>query len=72
MNFGPKRGHVLFIFENFVKDFGLLIAALLIGLISGDMEVITENIVVMVIVFVGPIGRIVQYFLLTILLMTRS
>lgn len=62
MNFGPKRGHVLFIFENFVKDFGLLIAALLIGLISGDMEVITENIVVMVIVFVGPIGRIVQYF----------
>ena len=62
MAFGPKRGHVLFIFENFVKDFGLLIIAVVIGLLSGDMDVITENVVVMVLVLAGPVGRVIQYF----------
>lgn len=61
MEFGPKRGHVLYIFENFVKDFSLLIIALIIGLIQGDMGVITENIGVLVIVLFGPVTRIIQY-----------
>ncbi len=61
MTFGPKRGHVLFIFENFFKDFGLLLAALVIGLLQRDMSIIYENAYVMVIVLMGPVGRTVQY-----------
>lgn len=61
MEFGPKRGHTLFIFENFIKDFGLLIIAILVGLIKGDMGVITQNLPVLIIVLVGPVGRVIQY-----------
>ncbi len=61
MNFGPKRGHLLFIFENFIKDFGLLVIAVLIGLMKGDMSVITQNIPLLIIVLVGPVGRVAQY-----------
>ncbi len=61
MNFGPKRGHPLFIFENFIKDFGLLVIAIFIGLVKGDMGVITQNVPVLIIVLVGPVGRVVQY-----------
>lgn len=61
MTFGPKRGHVLFIFENFFKDFGLLFVALFIGLLRRDMSIIYENAAVMVIVLMGPVGRTVQY-----------
>ena len=65
MTFGPKRGHILFIFENFAKDFGLLIIALLVGIISGDMNVITENAVLMVLVFIGPVSKVLQYLFTT-------
>ncbi|MFR1724044.1 PH domain-containing protein [Emergencia timonensis] len=61
MNFGPKRGHPIFIFENFLKDFGLLVIAIFIGLVKGDMSVITQNIPVLIIVLAGPVGRVVQY-----------
>lgn len=62
MEFGPKRGHPLFIVENFFKDFSLLIIAVVIGLIQEDMGVLYENLGVLVVVLLGPIQRIVQYF----------
>lgn len=62
MEFGPKRGHPIFIVENFFKDFSLLLIAVVIGLIQGDMRVLYENIGVLVVVLLGPIQRIVQYF----------
>ncbi len=61
MIFGPKRGHILFIFETFFKDFGPLFVALIIGAIRGDMSIIYENGAVMVIVLLGPVGRTIQY-----------
>lgn len=61
MKFGPKRGHVLFIFENFIKDFGLLVIAIIISLVKDDMELLTQNIPVLIIVLAGPVGRVVQY-----------
>lgn len=62
MTFGPRRGHPLFIFENFFKDFSLLIIALVIGLIQGDMDFVLENAGVLIVVLIGPVGRIAQYF----------
>ena len=61
MTFGPKRGHVLFIFENFFRDFGLLLIAISVGLIRGDMELIYENLGILAITLIGPVGRIMQY-----------
>lgn len=61
MTFGPKRGHPLFIFESFFKDFGPLALALLIGFFAGDMSVIYENVYLMAVVLLGPVGRMVQY-----------
>lgn len=61
MTFGPQRGHIACIFENFFKDFGLLILAIVIGLIQGNMDLIWENLGVLVIVLMGPISRIVFY-----------
>lgn len=61
MEFGPKRGHWLFIFENFFKDFSLLIIALIVGLIQGDMDIFLENIGVLVVVLLGPVGRVIRY-----------
>jgi len=62
MEFGPKRGHWLFIFENFFKDFSLLIIALIVGLIQGNMDILLENIGVLAVVLLGPVGRIIRYF----------
>lgn len=61
MDFGPKRCHFLFIFENFFKDFTLLIIALIIGLLQGDMDIILENVGVLVVVLIGPIGKISRF-----------
>lgn len=62
MNFGPKRGHVACIFDNFFKDFGLLLAAILVSIISGDMELLSENLGVLIIVLINPVIRLVGYF----------
>jgi len=61
MNFGPQKGHVAFIFENFFNDFGLLVLAIVIGLIRGDMSMIAENAGVLVIVLLGPVTKIIAY-----------
>lgn len=61
MTFGPKRGHVLFIFESFFKDFGPLTLALLAGFLKRDMSIIYENACLMAIVLLGPAGRTIQY-----------
>lgn len=61
VDFGPKRCHFLFIFENFFKDFSLLIVALVIGLIQGDMDFVLENIGILVVVLIGPISKISRF-----------
>lgn len=65
MKFGPQKGHVACIFDNFFKDFGLAFAALAISLIRGDMEVIFENTGVLIIVILGPVLRILSYLTTT-------
>lgn len=65
MEFGPKKGHVLYIFENFIKDFGLLILAGIIFLITRNPDFFTENIVVVVIVLVGPFTKVVEFLTTT-------
>ena len=62
MNFGPKRGHVSCIFDHFFKDFGLLLLAILIGIVQGDMDIFLENIGLLIIVLLGPITRLIGYF----------
>ncbi len=61
MNFGPQKGHIACIFENFFGDFGLLLLAILVGVIRGDMTLIWENTGVLVIVLLGPISRVIAY-----------
>lgn len=65
MKFGPQRGHIACIFENFFKDFGLILAAILISLISGDMDLFSENIGLLVVVLLAPVMRIAGYLTTT-------
>ena len=61
MKFGPRRGHVIFIFERFFRDFGLLLAALVVALILRDYQNLLENIPVMVIVLFAPVKRLADF-----------
>ncbi|MCI7303551.1 MAG: PH domain-containing protein [Clostridiales Family XIII bacterium] len=61
MRFGPRRGHFLFIFERFFRDFGLLLAAVVISLVLGDYQKLLENVPVLVVVLFAPISRLIQY-----------
>lgn len=65
MKFGPQRGHIACIFDNFFKDFGLVLAAVLVSLISGDMDLFSENIGILVIVLLAPVLRVVGYLTTT-------
>ncbi len=65
MKFGPQRGHIACIFDNFFKDFGLVLAAILISLISGDMDLFSENIGILVIVLLAPVLRVAGYLTTT-------
>lgn len=61
MKFGPKRGHVLLIFERFFRDFGLLLAAAALYLILRDSEILLQNSGLLVIAFIAPVARLFQY-----------
>ncbi|MCQ4638239.1 PH domain-containing protein [Anaerovorax odorimutans] len=61
MRFGPRRGHFMFIFERFFRDFGLLLAAVAVSLILRDYQKLLENIPVLIVVLFAPISRLIQY-----------
>lgn len=61
MKFGPKRGHALYIFDHFFKDFGLMVIAIALAIISGDMVALFQNAPVVVVVLFGPIARVINY-----------
>ena len=61
MSFGPKRGHVMFIFERFFRDFGLLIVYLLLYLVIRDVQILLDNIALAVLAFFLPVTRTVKY-----------
>ena len=65
MKFGPQKGHIACIFDDFFKDFGLVFAAILVSLISGDMDLFLENIGVLVIVLQAPVLRVIGYLTTT-------
>lgn len=65
MNFGPKRAHILSIFENFFKDFSLLILAIIIAVVKHDINFIVDNIAVLIIVLLGPAIRLFGYLFTT-------
>lgn len=62
MKFGPRRGHFLFIFERFFRDFGLLVAAVVVALVLHDYQRLLENIPLVIVVFFAPVTRTIQYF----------
>jgi len=62
MMFGPKRAHVMFIFERFINDFGLFVLALIIFLFVRDIQIIMDNLFLVVIALFGPISRLIKYF----------
>ncbi len=61
MTFGPKRAHVMFIFENFIKDFGLFVLAVIIFLFVRDIQILMDNLAVVAIALLGPISRLIRY-----------
>lgn len=62
MIFGPKRAHVMFIFGNFIKDFGLFLIALIVFLFVRDIQILLDNVFLVVIALFGPISRLINYF----------
>ena len=65
MKFGPQRGHISCIFNHFFKDFGLILLAMIISLISGDIDLLLENAGILVIVLMGPVLRILSFLTTT-------
>lgn len=61
MTFGPKRGHIMFIFEKFFRDFGLLLVYLLMYFIIGDVQILYENAMLAVIALLMPVKRLIEY-----------
>ena len=61
MIFGPKRAHVMFIFENFVKDFGIFLIALIAFLFIRDIQILLDNVFIVVLALFGPISRLIKY-----------
>lgn len=61
MKFGPKRGHVMFIFERFFRDFGLLLAAGVLYLILRDSQILWQNSGLLAVVLIAPVSRLIQY-----------
>ncbi len=61
MIFGPKRFHPVYMFENFFKDFALLMIALGVAVFRGDMEIFTSNWAVIIACVYGPLRRLVIY-----------
>lgn len=61
MKFGPKRGHFMCIFERFFRDFGLLLAAIVLYLILRDPQIILDNAALVVLVLFAPVSRLIQY-----------
>ena len=62
MMFGPKRAHVMFIFENFIKDFGIFLIAVIAFLFVRDIQILLDNVFIVVIALFGPISRLVRYY----------
>lgn len=62
MTFGPKRGHFMFIFERFFRDFGLLLAALILSLILRDPQILFDNSALVFLVLFAPVSRLIRYF----------
>lgn len=61
MKFGPSKGHPVFIFENFIKDFGLLLILLPFSLFVGT-EKLDNYISLFAIGLFSPIKRCIKYF----------
>ena len=61
MTFGPKRAHVMFIFENFIKDFGIFLIALIAFLFIRDIQILLDNVFIVVLALFGPISRLIRY-----------
>jgi putative membrane protein len=62
MIFGPKRFHPVYMFENFFKDFALLLIALGVAIFRGDMTIFTSNWGVIIACVYGPLRRLIIYF----------
>lgn len=61
MRFGPERGHFLFIFEHFFRDFGLLLGAGILYLLLRDTEILWQNSMLLILVLFAPVKRLIQY-----------
>lgn len=60
MKFGPSRGNPLIIFEHFIKDFGLLLLAVLFAFWKGP-DILLQNAQILVLVFINPIAALIKY-----------
>jgi len=61
IRFGPKRSHPLIVFNNFFKNFGLLVALLIFCFLTGSFSMLYDNPALPVIVLVGPITRLFNF-----------
>lgn len=60
MKFGPSKGNALIIFENFVRNFGLLALAIAAAIWKGP-EILFSNGQILVIVLISPISTLIKY-----------
>lgn len=61
MRFGPKRAHVMFIFEHFIKDFGLFLLAVIMFLFVRDVQILLDNAFLVAVALFGPAARLIKF-----------
>lgn len=61
MQFGPKRGHPVYLFENLIGDFLPMIIVLIISAVRGDLDLLLNNAFVIVVVVAAPFRRLITY-----------
>ncbi len=66
MSFGPKRGHIVTIFEHIISDSFLLIAALVYGFVTRNPWFLLDNLPVLLVVLIAPVIRLIGYLCTTL------
>lgn len=61
MKFGPTRGSFLFLFEHFLRDFGLLMLVVVVAIFKGP-DILLQNMGLVLVFLITPLSTIGKYF----------
>ena len=61
MNYPERRQHWSYLFESFLRDYGLFLITLIVGLVRRDIDFLLENSFLIVLIVIFPFQRMVTF-----------